>query len=364
MSAGLGALVWHALPVAAIIVDAADRIAEVNGPAEQFLNASGKVLKGQVLGERLNLDMVLEAGLERARSSGAAVFLSDVEVGTSERAPVPCAMQIAPMPGAEGALLILIESREVAGRLGRARQVKSAARSAIGMAEMLAHEIKNPLAGITGAAQLLSLGLGPEDRELTDLIVEETRRITGLLEQVEQFGNLQPPSLRGVNIHDILERARRSAALGFAAHVRLREAYDPSLPAVAGDADQLVQVFLNLLKNAAEAAEDEPEITLRTFYDASLRLRGPEGSSRGMPIQIEIIDNGPGIPPEIRADMFDPFVSGRANGTGLGLALVSKIISEHQGWIEAESVPGRTVFRVSLPVAGPDLAAPANTEEA
>ncbi|MGR3291810.1 MAG: two-component system sensor histidine kinase NtrB, partial [Paracoccaceae bacterium] len=229
---------------------------------------------------------------------------------------------------------------------------KSSARSAIGMAEMLAHEIKNPLAGITGAAQLLAMNLSPQEQEMTDLIVAESRRIVALLEQVEQFGNLRPPQRQAINIHDILDRARKSASVGFANSMVIREEFDPSLPATFVDADQIMQVFLNLFKNAAEAAgNDGGNLTIRTFYDPGLRLRRRDGSGNTLPLQIEIIDDGPGLPPDIAADVFEPFVSGRDNGTGLGLALVSKIISDHDGWIAVDSVPGRTVFRVSLPVA-------------
>ena len=259
--------------------------------------------------------------------------------------------QAAPLTDDPDTILLLIAPREFAERLGRGGQVKSAAKSAIGMAEMLAHEIKNPLAGITGAAQLLSMSLSPEDQELTDLIVAESRRIVKLLEQVEQFGNLRPPEKRPVNIHDVLDRARRSALLGFAAHMTIVEDYDPSLPPTAGDADQLVQVFLNLIRNAAEAAPQGGTIRIHSFYDLSLRLRRPDGSGAAVPLQVEIIDDGPGIREDLAADIFDPFVSGRENGTGLGLALVSKILADHGGWISVDSVPGRTVFRVSLPVA-------------
>ena len=199
------------------------------------------------------------------------------------------------------------------------------------------------------------MGLTPEDRELTDLIVEETRRIVKLLEQVEQFGNVRPPEARAVNIHDALDRARRSAQMGYASHMLIAEDYDPSLPATWADPDQLMQVFLNLIKNAAEASKDRRGvIRLRTFYDLSLRLRRRDGSGASLPLQVEIIDDGPGIPPDIAADIFEPFVSGRENGTGLGLALVSKIITDHGGLIGVESAPGRTVFRISLPMAPKD----------
>ena len=283
-------------------------------------------------------------------TAGLFIGIFSLAMG-GDRAPVMCNLQAAPLTDDPDTILLLIAPREFAERLGRGGQVKSAAKSAIGMAEMLAHEIKNPLAGITGAAQLLSMSLSPEDQELTDLIVAESRRIVKLLEQVEQFGNLRPPEKRPVNIHDVLDRARRSALLGFAAHMTIVEDYDPSLPPTAGDADQLVQVFLNLIRNAAEAAPQGGTIRIHSFYDLSLRLRRPDGSGAAVPLQVEIIDDGPGIREDLAADIFDPFVSGRENGTGLGLALVSKILADHGGWISVDSVPGRTVFRVSLPVA-------------
>lgn len=192
------------------------------------------------------------------------------------------------------------------------------------------------------------------DRELTDLIVEESRRIVKLLEQVEQFGNLQPPVKVPVNIHDVLDRARQSAAVGFGAHMMLIEDYDPSLPPTFADADQLLQVFLNLLKNASEAGGPGGSITLHTFYDTSLRVQREDGSGARLPLQIEIIDDGPGLPKDIAADVFEPFISGKENGTGLGLALVSKLIADVGGWISVNSVPGRTVFRISLPTVPKD----------
>lgn len=352
MSLPAADILWASLPVPAILIDPEDRLIDLNPAAEQFLNTSEKMLRGQPVFDRLAVDAPLEQVFERVRANHSTLYINEVDVGTGDRAPVICNLQAAPLADREGVILLLISPREFADRMGRGQGMKTAARSAIGMAEMLAHEIKNPLAGITGAAQLLSMNLASEDVELADLIVEETRRIVKLLEQVEQFGNLRPPEQKPVNIHDVLDRARRSALLGFAARMTILEDYDPSLPATLGDADQLLQVVLNLLKNAAEAAGDRPgTIRLRTFYDATLRLRRVDGSGTRLPLQIEITDDGPGIPPEMAGDIFDPFVSGRENGTGLGLALVSKIIADHQGWISVDSVPGRTTFRMSLPVA-------------
>ncbi len=344
-------IIWNSLPTPALLIDENDRMVEVNPAAELFLNLSAKSLKGQSILERLAITAPLEEIFFRVRKNRASLFVNDVDVTTGEKAPVQCNLQAAPVGEEPGTVLLLISPREIADRLGRASMVKSAARSAIGMAEMLAHEIKNPLAGIAGAAQLLSMNLSGEDLELTDLIVDETRRIVKLLEQVEQFGNVRPPEKKSVNIHDVLDRARKSAMVGFGAHMTILEDYDPSLPNTLGDADQLTQVFLNLLKNAAEAAKGSGTIRLHTFYDFGLRLRRADGKGQALPLQIEVIDDGPGIPPDLANSIFEPFVSGRENGTGLGLALVSKIISEHDGWISLDSVPVRTVFRISLPVA-------------
>jgi two-component system nitrogen regulation sensor histidine kinase GlnL len=342
---------WASLPLPAFLIGADDRIEEVNPAGEQFMNASAKALRGQPIWDRLSVDAALDGTFARVRQARALLFVNDVDVTAGDRPPFHCSLQIAPVADDPARVLLTIASHEIADRLERAHLVKSAAKSAIGMAEMLAHEIKNPLAGITGAAQLLSMSLGPEDRELTDLIVTESRRIVKLLEQVEQFGNLRPPERRAVNIHDLLDRARKSARVGFAAHMTITEDYDPSLPPTFVDADQMLQVFLNLLKNAAEAAPGGGTIRLRTYYDLTLRLRRSDGGGVSLPLAVEIIDDGPGIPPGLAADIFEPFVSGRENGTGLGLALVSKIVSDHDGWIAVDSTPGRTAFRISLPMA-------------
>ncbi len=340
--------IWASLPVPAFIIDAEDRITDVNSAGEGFLNASRKSVLSHPVWDQLAVDAPLEEAFLRARQQGTPLFVNDVDVGSGSRAPLQCALQIAPLMGHPGSMIMIISPRELAGRMTRGNTVKSAAQSAIGMAEMLAHEIKNPLAGITGAAQLLSMNIPAQDLELTDLIVAESRRIVKLLEQVEQFGNLSEPDFKPVNIHDVLDRARRSALLGFGAHMTIIEEYDPSLPLAYGDPDQFLQVVLNLLKNASEAAVGDGTIRLRTYFEHSFRLRRSDGSGHSLPLQVEIIDDGPGLPEKIRSDIFDPFVSGRENGTGLGLALVSKIISDHDGWITADSVPGRTVFRLSL----------------
>ncbi|MFZ1471056.1 MAG: ATP-binding protein [Paracoccaceae bacterium] len=351
--------IWASLPLPALLLDGAGGIIAANPAAETFLNTSSRSLIGLRFNHRLAQDVGLPAALARVGAHQSPVTLNDVEVSFGDRPSVLCTAHIAPMQDNPDTLLLILSPREIADRMGRAMGAKSAAKSAIGMAEMLAHEIKNPLAGISGAAQLLAMGLPPEDQELTGLIVEETRRIVKLLAQVEQFGNLRPPERQPVNLHDALDRARRSALMGFAARMVIIEDYDPSLPLTWADPDQLMQVFLNLIRNAAEAAKGQTgTIRLRSYYDQSLRVRRRDGAQAALPLTVEIIDDGPGIPPDLVAQIFEPFVSGRENGTGLGLALVSKIIADHDGWISVDSVPGRTVFRLSLPLVPKDRKEP------
>ena len=338
---------WNALPTPALLIDADNVIRAVNLAAEAMLVASSKSLIGQSALVRLQFTAPIKQSLQRVRDTHAPLLISDISAALKGHDLQACNIQIAPMPPDDPRLLMLILPRQNQGA-----GLRSSAKSVIGMAEMLVHEIKNPLAGITGAAQLLAMNLLPQDIEMTDLIVSEAQRIVALLDQVEQFGNLVPPKRQAINIHDVVDRARKSAQVGFAAHVKITDDYDPSLPPTYADANQLMQVVLNLLKNAAEAVpKSGGEIRIRTAFDSGLRRRRNDGTSAALPILIEIIDNGPGVPDDIAQDLFNPFVSGRENGTGLGLALVSKIIADHDGWVSVDSRPGRTAFRVFLPTA-------------
>lgn len=344
--------IWNNLPTPALTVDAGAAIVEVNGTAESFLGLSARQLTGQRLdrfaGENSRVADLVREVLRR----GVAMAEYNIELNWPDTPPRLVDLHAVPLAeGADGAIL-LFHPRTTAESMDRSLSHRNAARSVAGMAAMIAHEIKNPLAGISGAAQLLEMNAGEEDRELTHLIRDEADRIGKLMARVEQFGEIGPGRSRPVNIHDVLDRATRAARAGFASHLRFIEDYDPSLPPTLGDSDQLMQVMMNLMKNAAEATPRVGGIlAVRTSYRAGMNIALPGGRRESLPLQVMICDNGGGVPEELRRSIFEPFVTSKPSGSGLGLALVSKIIADHGGVISCESEPGWTTFRMLLPVA-------------
>ncbi len=343
--------IWNTIPQPALVVDGDNRIADMNAAAQAFLSLSIVQGRGRSVGRYVgDTSPVLEL-LAQARQGVVSLAQYNTDFSWSDHPPRLSDLHAAPLQDEPGHVLLMIQPRGMAEKMGRSLSHRAAARSVVGMAAMLAHEIKNPLAGISGAAQLLAMSLPDQDQELTDLIREEAERIGKLLDRVEQFGDIRPASRDPVNIHDIITRAKLSAKAGFAAHVRFIEEFDPSLPPTAGDADQLMQVLLNLIKNAAEATPRVGGIiTLRTAYRPGVKLALPGGRRESLPLQITISDNGHGVPEEIKRDIFEPFVTSKATGSGLGLSLVSKIVADHGGVVECESDPGWTTFRLLLPV--------------
>jgi two-component system nitrogen regulation sensor histidine kinase GlnL len=299
----------------------------------------------------LPADSQLFALARQVRLQGASISEAEVTLDSPRTGLRHIAVQAAPLSDPDGFVVMAIHERSMARKIDQQLNHRSAARSVSAMAAMLAHEVKNPLSGIRGAAQLLEQTVVGQDRELTRLICDEADRIRALVDRMEIFS--ERPLHRGpVNIHEVLEHVRRLAQSGFARRARFVEVYDPSLPPVLGHRDQLIQVFLNLVKNAAEAApQDGAEITLATAYQPGLRLAVPGGESRvQLPLVVSVQDNGAGIPDDMRPHLFDPFVTTKTNGSGLGLALVAKIVGDLGGIVEFDSQPRRTVFRVLLPI--------------
>jgi two-component system nitrogen regulation sensor histidine kinase GlnL len=260
----------------------------------------------------------------------------------------------------------MLQERTIADKMDRQLTHRGAARSVSALAAMLAHEIKNPLSGIRGAAQLLEQSASDDDRTLTRLICDEADRIVKLVGRLEVFTDERPVEREPVNIHAVLEHVKRLAHSGFARNIKFIEEYDPSLPPVYANRDQLIQVFLNLVKNAAESIGDAEngEIQLTTAFRPGVRLSLPGSKVRvSLPMEFCVRDNGPGVPEELLPHLFDPFVTTKPSGSGLGLALVAKIVGDHGGIVECESQPRRTNFRVLFPIYSGEGAAPEDVEE-
>lgn len=345
--------VLAALPDPVLVVDARDRLRYANAAAEEFFDAGATMLLGLALVELLPPDSPVFALIDSVRRSGASVSEYGVSIDMPRMGARVLTVQAAPLGEEPDHVVVSLQGRSIAAKIDRQLTHRSAARSVTAMAAMLAHEVKNPLSGIRGAAQLLEENAGAGDRELTRLICDEADRICGLVDRMDVFSDRRPLERAPVNIHEVLERVRRAAQSGFARNVRFVEDYDPSLPPVDGNRDLLIQAFLNLVKNAAEAAPSQGgEIVLSTAFQHGIRLAVAGSDSRvHLPLMVSVTDNGDGIPEDLRAHLFDPFVSTKHNGSGLGLALVAKVIGDHGGVIEFDSQPRRTVFRVHLPVA-------------
>ena len=364
--AGTPDAVLNSLPLPVIVVAADGKIVDANVAAENFFEVSVPLLTRHLLRELIPFGSPLLSLVEQVREHGGAVNEYRVDLSTPRNPGEHIVdLYVAPLPERHGHVVVMLQERTIADKMDRQLTHRGAARSVSALASMLAHEIKNPLSGIRGAAQLLEQSASDEDRTLTRLICDEADRIVKLVDRMEVFADERPVERAPVNIHAVLEHVKRLAQSGFARHIRFIEEYDPSLPPVFANRDQLVQVFLNLVKNAAESIGEgaiDGEIHMTTAFRPGVRLTLPGSRSRvSLPMEFCIKDNGPGVPSDLLHHMFDPFVTTKQSGSGLGLALVAKIIGDHGGIIECESQPRYTTFRVLMPMyagngSDPDLA--------
>ena len=347
------ALLMQAMPSAVFAVDAALRFTYANPAAEQLLSASWNTLAGRGLAEFLAQHVTLLALIREVQARGTSISDYGVELALARGEMVCVDCHLAPVPEMDDGVLAVLHPGSMARQYDLRMSGRRATRSVAGLAATLAHEVKNPLSGIRGAAQLIEGSLSQEDRALVTLICEETDRICALVDRMEAFGDTGPLERSNVNIHQVLEHVRKIATAGFARHLRFVELYDPSLPELEADRDRLIQVFLNLVKNAAEAAPAESgQITLVTHYQHGVRVSlGTSRERLELPITVEVRDNGPGVPDDMIDNLFEPFITSKRHGSGLGLSLVAKIVHDHQGVVSYVRGDPGAVFRVRLPAA-------------
>ncbi|MCZ8187842.1 MAG: ATP-binding protein [Beijerinckiaceae bacterium] len=345
-----------AMPMPVVEVDRHNRIAFANTAAEQLFGAGRERLRARDIAEVLPPGSPLIQSVEHVREKGGSVTEYGIDLSPSKTAKGEQLVDLyaSPLVDSAGSILLVIQPRAIMDKMNRQLTHRDAVRSVSAMASMLAHEIKNPLSGIRGAAQLIEHSLPEAEKPLSALIRSEVDRIVRLVERFEVFSDGRPMPMSPVNIHEVLDHVSRLASSGFAAHIAFEHRFDPSLPSILANRDRLVQAILNLVKNAAEAIGSERRagrITLTTAFRPGVSMVVPTSGRRvALPFEVGILDNGPGIPEHLVPHLFEPFVTSKASGTGLGLALVAKVVSDHGGVIECERLKGQTLFRILLPM--------------
>jgi two-component system nitrogen regulation sensor histidine kinase GlnL len=342
---------FASLPLVVILLEPTQTISWANPAAEQFFGQSLRRLAGKRLDEIVSFAEPLLA--ERLVEGDAPISARGTRVTVRDKGPRRLDVTLTPMLDEPGWQLVTLHDSATSEGLGESDGV--ADNAVLRGPEVLAHEIKNPLAGIRGAAQLLARKVDDKDKALTSLIADEVDRIAKLIDQMQTLSSRTVEPVKPCNLHEAVRRASAIIAAGTDA-VRIEEEFDPSLPHVLGSADGLVQVLINLLSNAAEACRGQarPRVVVRTRFASGLQLHSAgEGRPVRLPIELRVSDNGPGVDSAVRDHVFEPFVTTKNSGQGLGLALVRKLVRDMNGRIthDRDETEGWTHFRIHLPVA-------------
>ena len=354
----LAANAINAMMQPVLICDDKNKIVMANYAAQDFFQTSENLLRRQKIDDHVApssplLDLLSYVHARQAASSEHKIAIGNVHIPKERLVDI----HVSPLGGEQKLVVVTLFERTMADKISKQLTSQSAARQVTGLAAMLAHEIKNPLSGIKGAAQLLEQSAEEEDRPLARLVQQEVERIVKLVDRMEVFGDERHPELAPINIHAVLNHIILLAENGFAKGIEIDKQFDPSLPEVLGNWDQLVQVYLNLIKNAAEAVKNtkKPFIRISTAYRPGIRVGVPGTRERlSLPLEITIEDNGPGVDEDLLPHIFEPFVSSKKTGGGLGLAMVAKLIRAHGGIVDVDYVGDRTMFKTLLPIALPE----------
>ncbi len=333
------------LATAVILLDDQSRIVYLNPAAENVFALSSKNLIGHAIQNALTHTEQLAAAMHQALNNNASFIEHDLTLGTlNGKLHFRCT--VTPLQPGESYLMLEFHPMDRPLKLAREEQMYDQTQANRMLLRNLAHEIKNPLGGIRGAAQLLEQELEkPSLREYTQVVIQEADRLRSLMEKL--LAPQHAPHFNTLNIHEVLERVSSLVLAEFPSGLSIQRDYDTSVPAVFGDKEQLIQVMLNIVRNAAQAMQGHGIIVLRTRIARQVTLMKKLHRLAAM---VQIIDNGPGVPEQLHGKIFYPLVSGRPDGHGLGLTLAQDFVSQHQGSIEFDSEPGCTCFTVLLPL--------------
>ena len=337
--------ILNLIPNPLLILDKSNKILFVNFAAELIFGESAKFLIKKSLQDILTEDSQLFSLVNQVKNQGFNATQYDIIINDSNKK----VLLVDVIAGIYNNNIILsIHKKAIAQQIDRSIVQKNV-HSVSGLSALMAHEIKNPLSGIKGAPQLLNEEVDNENKELTNLIIDEVDRIGELINKVGSLSDKNIISRSAINIHDVLRRVCNLAKTSFAKNCKIVEDYDPSLPEVYGDMNSLIQLFLNLIKNSAEA-KSNGKIIVKTGYRHGFNIKVSGSNKRlKLPIYINIKDDGPGIPDNIKSHLFEPFVSSKYGGSGLGLSLVASIVEEHGGLVEMNSNSDSTIFTILLP---------------